>query len=150
METPPISRAIKRAATLMGRQTHAMSQEVWGEGFTFRQAQIIRFLRENSPKGDLFQRDIEEEFSIRRPTATGILKLMEKNGFLRRESVPYDQRLKKLVLTDKAAALDARCAAKLAEMDRRLTQGIPREDLEKTVRTLDLVCQNLVNGQKCP
>ncbi len=148
METPPIGRIIKTTATLMGRQTHAMSQEVWGEGFTFRQAQIIHFLRENAPKGDLFQRDIEEEFSIRRPTATGILKLMEKNGFLRRESVPYDQRLKKLVLTDKAAALDALCAMKIMEMERRLTRGIPPEDLEKTVRTLERICQNLVDQQK--
>ena len=35
----------------------------------------------------MFQRDVEAEFNIRRSTATGILQLMEKNGFLLREPV---------------------------------------------------------------
>ena len=41
------------------------------------QSWIIRFLYEHSEE-DIYQRDIEAEFSIARSTATGILKLMEK------------------------------------------------------------------------
>ena len=57
-----------------------------------------RLLHRNEDR-DMFQRDVEAEFNIRRSTATGILQLMEKNGFLLREPVAYDARLKKLVLT---------------------------------------------------
>ncbi len=35
---------------------------------------------------EIFQKDIEAEFNIRRSTATGILKLMEKNGFINRQT----------------------------------------------------------------
>ena len=65
---------------------------------TGMQGWIIGFLHRNEDR-DMFQRDVEAEFNIRRSTATGILQLMEKNGFLLREPVAYDARLKKLVLT---------------------------------------------------
>ena len=61
----------------------------------------IRYFYENREK-DVFQRDFEERFSIRRSTATNMLKLMEKNGLISRQSVDYDARLKKIVLTEKA------------------------------------------------
>ena len=60
----------------------------------------IRYFYENRDK-DIFQRDFEARFSIRRSTATNMLKLMEKNGLITRESVSYDARLKKIVLTKK-------------------------------------------------
>ena len=47
-----------------------------------------------------FPEGYQAEFKICRSTVTNILKLMEKKGYIRRESVPYDARLKKLVLTD--------------------------------------------------
>ena len=55
----------------------------------------IRYFYENCDT-DVFQRDFEARFSIRRSTATNMLKLMEKNGIIYREPVPYDARLKKL------------------------------------------------------
>lgn len=42
----------------------------------------------------IFQKDLETEFCIGRSTVTNILNLMEKKGFVRRESVSYDARLK--------------------------------------------------------
>ena len=61
----------------------------------------ISYFYENREK-DIFQKDFETEFSIRRSTASNILKTMEQNGFLERISVPYDARLKKIVLTEQA------------------------------------------------
>ena len=54
---------------------------------------------------EVYQKDIEEEFRIRKSTATGILQLMEKNGFISRESSKKDARLKRIVPTPKAEAL---------------------------------------------
>ena len=61
----------------------------------------LRFFAENADR-DIFQKDFEEEFSIRRSTATKILQLMEKNGLIERQKVESDARLKKIVLTNKA------------------------------------------------
>ena len=49
----------------------------------------------------VFQRDIEREFSITRSTVTNILQLMERKGYITRQSVEQDARLKQLVLTEK-------------------------------------------------
>ena len=56
---------------------------------------IIGFIADNQDR-DIFQRDIEEMFSIRRSTVSSMLQLMEKKGLIIRESVGYDARLKKL------------------------------------------------------
>ena len=47
---------------------------------------ILAFLYENEGK-DIFQKDIETEFSIARSTVTCIVKLMEKKGYIKRECV---------------------------------------------------------------
>ena len=62
--------------------------------------------RYNNRDRDIFQKDVETEFSIGRSTVTNILKLMEKKGYIRREAVPQDGRLKRLVLLDKGMALN--------------------------------------------
>ena len=61
----------------------------------------INYFYENRDR-DIFQKDFEEKFSIRRSTASNMLKLMEKDGYIKRVSVENDARLKKIVLTDKA------------------------------------------------
>ena len=51
------------------------------------QGWIIDYIYNNQNENDIFQRDVEAEFTIRRSTATGILKLMEKNGLITRVPV---------------------------------------------------------------
>ena len=63
----------------------------------------------------VFQRDIEREFSITRSTVTNILQLMERKGYIERRSVPQDARLKKLVLTEEENAELMRLLNKLRD-----------------------------------
>ncbi len=86
---------------------------------TGMQGWIIGFLHRNEDR-DMFQRDVEAEFNIRRSTATGILQLMEKNGFLLREPVAYDARLKKLVLTPKALAVHEGVISRIRATEARI------------------------------
>ena len=83
------------------------------------------------------------EFHLRRSTASGILQRMEKNGLVRRESVPQDARLKKLVLTPKAVALHADIHARIDEMEARLTRDVSREEVEQFCATLEKFQRNL-------
>lgn len=96
---------------------------------TSMQGWIIGFLYSNADR-DLFQRDIEAEFNIRRSTATGILQLMEKNGLLVREPVDYDARLKKLTLTPKALAMHESVVARIRATEARVRQGLTQEQLD--------------------
>ena len=84
-----LSNLIKRLVdqtAFQGRERPATGMHGW----------VIGYLYENRNR-DVFQRDLQEQFSIRRSTVTGILQLMEKNGLITRQSVDEDARLKKIV-----------------------------------------------------
>lgn len=98
-------------------------------GITGVQSRVIYYILNHYQDGPVFQRDIENVFRLSRSTATGILKLLEKNGIIRRESVDGDARLKNLVPTQRAAELDAQVYACLRETDRMLTRGISEGQL---------------------
>lgn len=104
---------------------------------------IIGYLYENLDKREIFQRDIEAEFSIRRSTATGILQLMEKNNLITREPVDYDARLKKLVLTSKAIAIHESVTKEINEIEAQLTKGLTEEEINIFVATLEKLKRNI-------
>lgn len=110
---------------------------------TGTQCWIIGYMYANQNK-DIFQKDIEMEFSIRRSTVTGIIKLLEKNELITRESVSYDARLKKLVLTEKAIELHHEIMSEIYKVEDRLTEGITSEEKEVFLKVVEKMKQNLI------
>ncbi len=102
----------------------------------------IRFFYENRDK-DIFQRDFESRFSIRRSTATNMLKLMEKNGLITREKVAYDARLKKIVLTDKAVDIHKKATENINVIENTLKKGISDAELDTFYGVIDKIKANL-------
>lgn len=102
----------------------------------------IRYFYENQDK-DIFQRDFEARFSIRRSTATNMLKLMEKNGLIVRQSVEYDARLKKIVLTEKAIKIHKKATENICFLENSLKDGITKEELDSFYTILDKIKANL-------
>ncbi len=98
------------------------------KNLTGTQIQIIGYIQ-HAAKSDVFQKDIETKYSIRRSTATGILQLLEKNGLVTREPVDYDARLKKIVLTEKALTISRQAKRNVSELEEHLTKGISAEEL---------------------
>lgn len=97
-------------------------------GITGMQARVLHFVLKERAGKEVFQRDIETEFNLRRPSATGILHLMEQNGLILREPVAHDARLKKLVPTEKAVCVSEQVDRQLAEIEKDLCQGLKRDD----------------------
>ena len=54
---------------------------------------------------------------------------MEKNGFITRESVDSDARLKKIVLTDKAVRVHNLISDNIKRREERLRRGVSEEEL---------------------
>jgi DNA-binding MarR family transcriptional regulator len=102
----------------------------------------IRYFYENCDT-DVFQRDFEARFSIRRSTATNMLKLMEKNGIIYREPVPYDARLKKIVLTEKAIEIHKKATKNIEMVENTLKKGITEEELIVFYNVVDKIKNNL-------
>lgn len=97
----------------------------------------------NNRNRDIFQRDFEEHFSIRRSTATGILQLMEKNGLITRESVETDKRLKKIMLTEKAIEIHNTIIKDIESREARLSRNLTDEELEAFFKIVDKIKANL-------
>lgn len=102
----------------------------------------LHFFYENRDK-DVFQRDFEQRFSIRRSTATNMLKLMEKNGLINRVAVDCDARLKKIVLTEKAIKINKMIINDIEKCEKNLRNGIEKEELDSFFNTLDKIKANL-------
>lgn len=109
--------------------------------FSGAQGRTLHFLL--SQTDDIFQKDIEEEYSIRPSTATELLKQMEKNGLITREPVEYDSRLKRIVVTEKALTYREQVIRDLEGLDQVLTRGISGEDLEIFFEVMEKMLDNL-------
>ncbi len=103
---------------------------------------IIRYLAQRKDE-DVFQKDLEEFFSVRRSTMSNIVLRMEQKGFLIREPVLYDRRLKKLVLTEKGENLHAMMEFIVFQTEEKLTSGFSEEEKEMLFRLLEKLRQNL-------
>ena len=107
------------------------------------QGPVIGYIYQNSQKQDVFQKDIEKWFKIRRSTATVMLQNMEQKGLIERVSVPNDGRLKKIMLTDKAKDRHIRVKEQIDIFHRDLEEGITKKEKEEFLRILDRIRENL-------
>ncbi len=89
----------------------------------------IAYFYENADK-DIFQKDFEEKFSIRRSTASKILKSMEQKGYIERVSVENDARLKKIVLTEKAIEIHHKITKDIELREEKLRSGVSDDELK--------------------
>ena len=102
------------------------------------QGMVIRHLYLCGKCGrDVFQRDIEREFEIGRSTVSEILRTMEAGGMIHRVPVPYDARLKKLVLSEQMQQPMEVITARIDLADQQLTQALSEEELEMFWRILE-------------
>lgn len=107
-----------------------MEQRLSETEMTPIQTRILGYISMEERKGScVFQRDIEEMFRIRRSSVTSVLQLLEKKGLLRRESVPEDARLKKLVLTEKGCKQQEWCIHQVSTMEKEVREIFTEEEL---------------------
>ncbi len=102
----------------------------------------IGYFYDNRDK-EIFQRDFENRFSIRRSTASNILKKMEQNGFIERVSVESDARLKKIILTEKAIKIHHDIMNNINDREQRLRKGFSESEIESFLSMIDRFVSNL-------
>ncbi len=111
---------------------------------TRMQCGTMHYLRDHEGE-DVFQKDLEETFSISGATATNILKLMEKDGLITRVPMPHDARLKKIELTEKGIAIDDAARANVERLESAIKRGFTEEELTTFRDYLNRVTQNVVD-----
>ncbi len=103
---------------------------------------IISFLAKHQDK-DIFQKDIQERFTITRSTASKVLSLMEQKELIERKSVPSDARLKKIVLTKKAILMHEAIEREIQNMENTMVQGFSEEELQQMYQYIERMKKNI-------
>ena len=135
-EIRKLSNSIKRAVPRCCEDEYITPSNSW----------LIMYLYDHRTE-DIFQRDIEQEFSIRRSTSSTLISLMEKKGYIDRVSVAHDARLRKLVLTEKALRLCEIINQNVNRFEEQLKKGISDEQLKVFYDVLDKISQNVVSNK---
>ncbi|HIY56612.1 MAG TPA: MarR family transcriptional regulator [Candidatus Tetragenococcus pullicola] len=108
---------------------------------SFIQMRTLTYIYDQSE--NVYQRDLEKELHIRRSTATQILKRLERDHYIYRESISSDARLKKIVLTPLSLGLIDRMRQHMEKTEHALRQDISNEDLNTFFAVLDQMKKNL-------
>ena len=143
------SRVIRRA--LDARIAATVAPELTGA----RGMVLGDIVRANRAGRDVYQRDIEQWFNIRRSSVTALLQGMEQDGFITRCAVEKDARLKRLVATEKGLACHAEIEAAIGQFEHDLQNGIDpaqaavaRAVLEQTLRNAQSILQEGNSNQE--
>lgn len=109
------------------------------------QGPMIGYIVDNSAKQDIFQKDIEKVFHIRRSTATVMLQNLELKGYIQREAVKEDARLKKITVTDKARQYHQHIIEVIGQFNDNLEKGLTDKEKQEFTRILGKMMDNLNN-----
>jgi len=112
------------------------------EEITPVQGMLLGFIVEE--EGDVFQKDIEEMFSLRRSTVSGVLSAMEGSGLIVRERVEYDARLRKICATEQGRKVHSLIKSELGAIEYQITAGISDEEITAFLHTAEKIKRNLL------
>ncbi len=114
-----------------------------GNDITLAQGLIIEFVGLNHHK-DIYQKDIEAEFDIKRSAVSLVLKNMESNSLIKRVAVSSDLRLRNIVLTEKALLLCKDILNVIDKMESEISNGITDEESKIFFTVLNKIRKNIV------
>lgn len=127
---------LRRVDNLIFRKINQFARANGVEQATPMHGWIIEYLYRHRDE-QVFQRDIEREFSITRSTVTNILQLMERKGYIRRQSVPQDARLKQLVLTEEGVLFHEKTILSFHQTDDYVAGLLTEEENAELLRLLN-------------
>ena len=92
----------------------------------------------------VYQKDIENEFFLRPPTATEVLKRMEKGGFITKVTEKDDARKKRIIATEKSLALKAETVERIHTLGMDITQNLSEEEIQAFCSIAEKMVENLI------
>ncbi|MBO4746548.1 MAG: MarR family transcriptional regulator [Clostridiales bacterium] len=108
------------------------------------QAHVMGYLNMQHELGNtVYQKDIEQVFHIQRSTATGILKLLEQRGSIRRVSEEKDARLKRIEVTEKALQVKKRVDSTIEGVEKKLVSGLTEDEIKTYIELTEKMRGNL-------
>ena len=82
-------------------------------------------------------------WNLKNPTVTGILKRLDEKGYILCVPNAIDKRKKNIYLTEKAYDIQRRMEADRRKLDRELTRGMTKREIEALRRNLEKLLYNI-------
>ncbi len=111
-------------------------------GITSSQCAVLDYLFVSS-KEEVTQRDIEKALSLKNPTVTGLLKRLDEKGFILSVPSNKDRRCNNIYLTEKAYDIRRRMELDRKKLDKMLTLGMNKKEIEALEKMLSRVLYNI-------
>lgn len=135
---------VGRKIEMLSRQIRRkVDESISSQDLTAKQAMILLVIYDLSKVKDVYAKDIEDAFDMRRATVTGILQLMEKNGIIVREENNIDGRLKSIRLTQKAIDLRLKMKKNIQKVESNLLSDLSKEEIETFLKIMEKMSHNL-------
>lgn len=119
-----------------------LNEKLKSLGITSSQCAVLDYLFHTS-MDEVSQRDVERHLSLKNPTVTGILKRLDEKGFIFCVPNENDRRKKKIYLTEKAYDIRRKMESDRRRMDKELTRGMSRREVEALRRYLEKLLYNI-------
>lgn len=139
MKARSVQRTISRLSNKVRRRLDDLSGRYGA--LTGAEGRVLNYLL--AQDSVQFQRDVEEEFDLRASTASEMLKSMERKGFIERQPIAEDARMKKIIITPLGLSFQKQVQADLYSMDERISTGVSEEELEIFFRVAQIMLKNL-------
>ena len=135
---------VGRKIEMLSRQIRRkVDESISSQDLTAKQAMILLVIYDLSKVKDVYAKDIEDAFDMRRATVTGILQLMEKKGITIREENNIDGRLKRIRLTQKAINLRLKMKKNIQKVESNLLSDLSKEEIETFLKIMEKMSHNL-------
>lgn len=132
---------IRTLNNLLARHFDKELKKALDEDATIVHCWILKYIEKMEPE-NVFQKDIEKKFGIAKSTVTSTLKLMEKKNLIKRETVTYDDRLKKISLTEKGRRVNESMREGTIIAEEHIRKGITAEELDTFFSVLGKIKKN--------
>ncbi len=131
---------INKISNRLRRRSQLVQQKT---GLSGAKGNVLDYILAESAARPVYQKDIESEFGLRPPTATQLLKSLEKEGLIRRITDPEDSRKKRILFGEKAAKIETALRGEIEETEQLLLQGISENERKEFLRIAEKMLENL-------
>lgn len=142
MTSAEIGKTIKLLSNYLNRRLLQIPAIKNQQDITPVQGMILGFIIEE--ESDIFQKDIEQTFTLRRSTVSGVLSSMEEAGLIIRERVESDARLRKITATEKGKKQHSLIKSELSAIEYQITAGLSDEEITAFLHTAEKIKRNLL------
>ena len=139
--TRPIGMMLKRINNVYEKDLNERLRKI---GITSSQCAVLDYLFHTS-RDEVSQRDVEKALNLKNPTVTGILKRLDEKGYILCVPNAKDKRKKNIYLTEKAYDIQRRMETDRRKLDRELTRGMSKREVESLTKNLEKLLYNIAD-----